>query len=167
MLSNILAWTSSSTSSRNTTSPVLVFIPFTRPKGTCWQLQSGTHTHTHVVKSGDEKPWKMTQMCGLRSWSDIMNWSLINVWMNHGLYLMTAAACGGWSSNNVTFPSQQNQHHRTVYSQCVVLEQIMWLLAPVGPGVPHGGEDLEQLLEMGGLTFICLQKQIKWQRTDN
>lgn len=69
MLSNILAWTSSSTSSRNTTSPVLVFIPFTRPKGTCWQLQSGTHTHTR-----GEKWWRETMKNDTNVWIAVLKW---------------------------------------------------------------------------------------------
>lgn len=40
MLRSILVRASSSTSSRNTTSPLRVFMPRTRPKGTCWHLKT-------------------------------------------------------------------------------------------------------------------------------
>lgn len=50
MLWSILARASSSTSSRNTTSPLRVFMPRTSPKGTCWHLKP-EHPFTPFTRS--------------------------------------------------------------------------------------------------------------------
>lgn len=146
MLCSILVRASSSTSSRNTTSPLRVFMPRTRPKGTCWHLKTeetlssnkkykckqtiATCLPRNVPKcaTAGTAGWSgSTGFCP--SWKEIK--SNINVILARKIYVAITdqqlgsrhLSCGRFIS---VYSPHKSSHQNRICSSCRWLQQYLW-----------------------------------------